>query len=81
MDFPGGSDGTESTCNVGDLGWIPGMGRSLGEGNWLPIPVFLPGELHGQRSLAGYSPWDCKELDMTERLSSFTRLIEAMERR
>ena len=66
MDFPGGSDGTESTCNVGDLGWIPGMGRSLGEGNWLPIPVFLPGELHGQRSLAGYSPWDCKELDTTE---------------
>ena len=32
---------------------------------WLPIPVFLPGKFHGQRSLAGYSPWDCKELDMT----------------
>ena len=29
-------------------------------------PVFLPGESHGQRSLAGYSPWGCKELDMTE---------------
>ena len=29
-------------------------------------PVFLPGELHGQRSLAGYSPWGCKELDTTE---------------
>ena len=33
------------------------------------IPVFLPGEFHGQRNLAGYSPWGCKELDMTEQLS------------
>ena len=36
---------------------------------WLPTPVFLPGEFHGQRSLAGYSPWDCKESHMTELLS------------
>ena len=34
-----------------------------------PIPVFLPGECHGQRSLVGYSPWGRKELDMTERLT------------
>ena len=33
---------------------------------WQPTPVFLPGEPHGQRSLAGYSPWGCKELDTTE---------------
>ena len=33
---------------------------------WQPTPVFLPGESHGQRSLAGYGPWDCKESDMTE---------------
>ena len=33
---------------------------------WQPTPVFLPGESHGQRSLVGYSPWDCKELDMTK---------------
>ena len=32
------------------------------------IPVFLPAEFHGQRSLAGYSPWGCKESDTTERL-------------
>ena len=32
-------------------------------------PVFLQGEFHGQRSLADYSPWGCKELDMTERLT------------
>ena len=34
---------------MGNLGLIPGLGRSPGEGNWLPIPVFLPGESHGQR--------------------------------
>ena len=36
---------------------------------WQPTPVFLPGESHGWRSLEGYSPWDCKESDMTERIS------------
>ena len=60
--FPGRSDGKESTCNAGDLGSVPGLGRSPGEGNsWLPTPVFLPGEFHGQRKLAGYSPWGGKE--------------------
>ncbi|KAM7233308.1 hypothetical protein CapIbe_015444, partial [Capra ibex] len=33
-----------------------------------PSPVFLPGKSHGQRSLVGYSPWGCKELDMTEHI-------------
>ena len=33
---------------------------------WQPTPVFLPGDSHGQRSLAGYSPWGLKEADMTE---------------
>ena len=33
---------------------------------WQPAPVFLPGEFHGHWSLAGYSSWACKELDMTE---------------
>ena len=37
---------------------------------WQPTPVFLPEESHGQRSLAGYSPWGHKELDATERLST-----------
>ena len=35
--FPGGSDGKESACNVGDLGWIPGSGRSPGEGTGYPL--------------------------------------------
>ena len=37
---------------------------------WQPTPVFLPGESHGQRSLAGYSSWGGKELDMTEGLNN-----------
>jgi len=37
---------------------------------WQSTPVFLPGEFHGQRSLAGYSPWGCKELDTTEQPST-----------
>ena len=64
--FPGGSDGKESACNSGDLGLIPGLGRSPGEGNGLTIPVFLPGESHGQSSLAVYSPWRRKVVDITE---------------
>ena len=35
---------------------------------WQPIPVFLSGKFHGQRSLASYNPWSCKESDTTERL-------------
>ena len=62
--FSGGSAGKEFACNAGDLGWIPGLGRSPGEGK----ATFWPGEFHGQRSLAGNSPWGCKEADMTERL-------------
>ena len=49
--FPGGSDGKEYTCDAGDVGSIPGSGRSPGEGNGNPLQ-FLPGESHGQ-SLAG----------------------------
>ena len=40
--FPGGSDGKESSCHAGDPGLIPGLGRSPGEGNGYPTPVFLP---------------------------------------
>ena len=55
--FPGGSDGEEFAYSAGDPGSIPESGRTLGKGNWLPTPVFLPGKVHGQRSLAGCSPW------------------------
>ena len=48
---PGGSDSKESTCDAGDPDSIPGSGRSAGEGNGNPLQLFLPGKLHGQRSL------------------------------
>ena len=44
-DLSGGSHDRESACNAGDLGSIPGSGRSSGEGNGNPL-VFLPGESH-----------------------------------
>jgi len=45
---------------------------------WQPTPVILPGEFHGQRSLAGYSPWSRKELDMTEQLILSLSLSSSM---
>ena len=69
MGFPGGSDGNESACNVGDLGWIAGLGRSSGGGHDNPVQYSCLENPHGQRSLAGCSPRGCKELDVTERLS------------
>ena len=47
LGFSCGSAGEESTCNEGDLGSIPGLGRSPGEGNDYPTSVFWPGEFHG----------------------------------
>ena len=66
LGFPGGSDGKESTCNVGDLGLIPGLGRSPRGGHDNPLQYACLENPHGQRNLVGYSPWDHKELDMTE---------------
>ena len=56
-------------ANAGDLrdtGLIPGLGRPPGVGSGKPTPVFLLGEYHGQRNLAGNSPWGCKESVMTD---------------
>ena len=55
--FPGGSDGKESASNAGDPGSIPMSQGSPKRRKWQPIPVFLPGEFHGQRSLEDYNPW------------------------
>ena len=65
-DFPGGSDGKETACHAGDPGSIPGSGRVPWGRTWQPTPVFLPGELCGQRSQVGYSLWGCKGSDTTE---------------
>ena len=63
---PGGSDGKEFTCKAGDLGSIPGLGRSLGGGHGDPLQYSWLENPHGQRSLVGYSPWGCKESNRTE---------------
>ena len=62
--FPGDLVLKNPPANAGDVGSIPGWGRSP-EGQWQPTPVFLPGTSHGQRSLEGYSPWSHKESDTT----------------
>ena len=67
-DFPGGSASKGSACSAGDPGSIPGLGRSSGEGNENPTPVFLPGKSHGQRRLVASNPRGHKESGMTERL-------------
>ena len=80
MGFPGGSEGEGSECNVGDTGskcdifsifstlcFSKQIGQDLpdpGSRDWVPT-IFLSGEFNGQRSLAGYSPWGLKKLDMT----------------
>ena len=64
--FPHGSVGKEYVCNVGDLGLIPGLGRSPGEGNGNPLQYYCLENPHGQRCPLGYSPWSYKESDMTE---------------
>ena len=73
--FPGGSDSKESACSVGDLGLIPQLGRSPGgqHGNLLQYSCLE--NPYGQSSLAGYSPWGCKELDTTERRGTAQTMI------
>ena len=59
--FPCGSVGKESACNAGDLGSVPGLGRSPGEGNGYPL------QYSGlENSMDLYSPWGRKESDTTE---------------
>ena len=78
LGFPGGSEGKESACNAGDWGQYLGWEYSWRR-EWLPTPVFLPGESCGQRSL-GQVPWGGKESDMTERLTHKHRRIVTSQR-
>ena len=77
--LPCSSIGKESACSVGNLGLIPQSGRSSGERNGKPIPVFLPGKSHGQKSLVGCSPWDRKESGPTGQLA-LTYLLTYLKR-
>ena len=66
VDFPGGSE-VKNLPAMQDT-WVQSLvwEKIPWRRKWWPTPVFLPGESHGQRSLAGYSPWGCKESDTTE---------------
>ena len=69
LGFPGGSDGKESACNEGELGSIPGLGRSPsspGEGKDYPLQYSCLENPQGKRSLVGHGPQSHKESDMTE---------------
>ena len=71
-----GSDGKESACNAGDLGSIPGLGRFPGGGHDNPLQYSFLEDPHGQRSLAGYSPWGHKESAMTLRSPESLKLCD-----
>ena len=61
--------------NIRYLGSVPGLGRFPWRREWLPTAVYFPGKSHEQGSLAGYSPWGCKESDMTEQLTLFLSIV------
>ena len=82
MGFPGGSVEASQVALVvknlpakagdsRDAGLSPGLGRSSGVGNGTPLQrAFLPGKYHGQRNLASYSPWGCKESNVTDHVQT-----------
>ena len=61
--------GKDSACNAGDPRSDPWVRKIPWRREWQLTSVSLPGEFHGQRSRTGFSPWGCKELDTTERLT------------
>ena len=69
LGFPCGSAGKESACNVGNLGSIPGLGRSHGEGKGYPL------QYSGLENSMDCSPWGHKKLDTTEQLSLNASLV------
>ena len=68
LGFPGSSEG-KTLCLQCRPGFEPQVGKIPWRRAWQPTTVVLPGEFHGQRSLAGYNPRDHKESDMTEKIS------------
>ena len=68
-DSPSGLDGKESACSAGDLGSIPGLGRSPGEGNSTPLQYSCLENSKDREAWGGHSPRGCKESDMTEQLT------------
>ena len=73
MRFPRWCSGKESACRCKRCkrcGFNPWVRKILWRRKWKPVPAFLPGKSHGQRSLVEYSPWGRKESDKTEQLNT-----------
>ena len=66
--LPGVSDSKSICLQCGRPGFDPWVGKVPWRRKWQSTPVLLPGKAHGWRNLVGYSPWGCKDYDMTERL-------------
>ena len=79
LNSPGGSDSKESAaCNAGDLGSIPGLGKSPGGGNGNPFQYSCLEKPHRQRSLAGYSPRAHKETEQLKR-KKISKMIQEVK--
>ena len=74
-DYPGNVRGKESSCQCKRPGFNPWVRKIPWTRKWQPIPVFLPEESHGQRNLAGYSPWGHNESDSTEHSHTHTNNV------
>ena len=78
LSFPAGAVVKNLPASVGDSRdtiLIPVLGKIPWKRQWQPTPVFLPREFHGQRTLACYSPWGCKESDTTEQLTQRNNIL------
>ena len=73
--FPLWFSGKEFACQCGTCRFDPCIRKIPWRRKWQPTPVFLPGESHGQRSLAAYSPWNRKESDMPECMGTGTQTV------
>ena len=72
LGFSGGASGKESACHGRShkrRKFDPWVGKIFWRRAWKPITVFLPEESHGQRSLASYNPWGCKEQSVLREVS------------
>ena len=73
--------GPESACHAGDASFNPWVGKIPWRRKWQAVSVFLPGKSLRQRSLAGYSPWGCKESETTERSKNTVFSAHCLEER
>ena len=71
--------GKECAYQYRRYGFSPWVRKIPWSRKWQPAPVFLPEKFHGQRGLAGYSPWGCKESDTTEHRRTFLKHIQHIQ--